>query len=145
MEKIMKYFIIVASKDHVEVGVKKGIAQAGHGKKTQLEQLEKDDWVIYYSSKDKYENGKAYQKFTAVGQVEDDKPYQVKVSSDFEPWRRKINYYSVKELEIRPLLDDLNFITNREKWGIHLMSGFVEIDKADFKLIAEKMLTHKKI
>lgn len=141
----MKYYIIVASKDHVQVGIEEGIAQAGHGKKTQLKKLDKDDWIIYYSSKDKYQNGKAYQKFSAIGQVEDNEPYQVIVNPDFEPWRRKINYYSAKELEIRPLLDDLKFITNQKRWGLHLMSGFVEINRADFKLIAEKMLKRKKI
>ncbi len=138
----MKYYIIAASKDHVQVGMEEGIAQAGHGKKSQLDKLDKDDWVIYYSSKDK--DGKAYQKFTAIGQVDDKEPFQVTISADFKPWRRKINYYSVNELEIRPILDDLNFITNRKKWGLHLMSGFVEIKESDFKLIAEQMLTHKK-
>jgi len=141
----MKYFLIVASKDHVKVGVENGFAQAGHGKKLQLAKMEKGDWVIYYSAKGKYKEGKPYQKFTAIGQVEDNKPYQVTVNPDFEPWRRKINFYSVRELEIRPLLDDLNFITNRERWGLHLISGFLEIKKADFKMIAEKMLIHKKI
>lgn len=141
----MKYFIITASKDHVQTGVEQGIAQAEHGKKTSLEKLRKDDQVIYYSSKDKYENGKPYQKFTAAGQVRDDEAYQAIVSDDFEPWRRDINYYSVNELEIRPLLDDLNFIKNPKKWGFYLMSEFVEIGKSDFELIAKQMLTHKKI
>ena len=141
----MKYFIIVASKDHVDAGVKNEFAQAGHGKKSQLNKLEKNDWVIYYSSKDKYKNGKSYQKFTAIGQVDDDAPYQVEVNKEFKPWRRKIKYYSAKEIEIRPLLDDFEFITNRKNWGLHLMSGFVNIEKSDFELIGNKMLTHKKI
>ncbi len=139
----MNYYIIVASKDHMATGVKEKFAQAGHGKRTQLDKLEKGDWIIYYSSKDTYENGKAYQKFTACGQVEDDKPYQVTVNEDFKPWRRKINFYKVDEVEIRPLLDDLQLITNRKKWGMHLMSGFVKINKADFELIVGKMLKHK--
>lgn len=141
----MKYFLIVASKDHVKIGVENGFAQAGHGKKTQLQRLRKDDWVIYYSSKDKLKDGKAYQKFTALGQVEDNEPFQVTVNPDFEPWRREINFYPINEVEIRPLLDNLNLITNRKRWGLHLMSGFVEINKTDFKLIADKMLQNKKI
>ena len=92
----MKYYIIVASKDHVTKGKENGFAQAGHGKKTQLDKLKKNDWIIYYSSKDKYEDGKAYQKFTAIGQVIDNEPYQVSVNSDFEPWRRNIEFNSGK-------------------------------------------------
>ncbi len=141
----MKFYIIVASQDHVEAGVEKGFAQAGHGKKTNLDKLKKDDWIIYYSSKDKYENGKAYQKFTAAGQVTDDEPYQVKVNEDFQPWRRNIRFYEVNALEIRPLLDNLHFIKNKDKWGMYLMSGFFEINEADFKRISEPMLIHKKV
>ncbi len=141
----MKYLIIVASKDHVDGGIEGGFAQAGHGKDTQLKKLKKDDWVIYYSSKDRYKDGKPYQKFTAIGQVEDKEPFQVRVSADFIPWRRKVKFYTIKELEIRPLLNDLHFITNRKNWGLHLMSGFVEINESDFRLIEDKMLIHKKL
>ena len=139
----MKYYIIVASKDHVTKGKENGFAQAGHGKKTQLDKLKKNDWIIYYSSKDKYEDGKAYQKFTAIGQVIDNEPYQVSVNSDFEPWRRNIEFNSSNDLEIRPLISELGFISNKKKWGLHLMGGFVEIGKADFEKIATEMLTEK--
>lgn len=138
----MDYYIIVSSKDHVNVGVEKGFAQAGHGKKSRLAKLKKKDWIIYYSSKDKIENGRAYQKFTAAGQVEDNEPYQVNVSPEFKPWRRNINYYPVKELDIHPLLDKLSFITNRKRWGLHFVSGFIKIEKSDFELIFQNMQIH---
>ncbi len=141
----MKYYIIVASKDHVNTGKENGFAQAGHGKKVQLDKLKQNDWIIYYSSKDKYQNGKAYQKFTAIGQVMDDEPYQVSVNTEFKPWRRNIDFYSSKDLEIRPLISELAFISNKKKWGLHLMSGFVEIAKDDFERIATVMLTEKTI
>ena len=59
----MKYYIIVASKDHVQIGMEEGSTQAGY-KKNLWKKLHKDDWVIYYSSKDK--EVKAYQKSTAI-------------------------------------------------------------------------------
>lgn len=137
----MNYYIIAASKDHVEIGKENGFAQAGHGKKSQLEKLNKGDWVIYYSSKDKLKDGKPYQKFTAIGQVTDTEPYQVEVNPDFRPWRRNINFYDSKDTEIKPLLEDLQFIKNTKKWGFYLMSGFVKISEQDFKLISEIMLS----
>ncbi len=140
----MRYFLIVAAKDHVARGVEGGFAQAGHGRKSSLEKMAQGDWVIYYSGKETLEGGKPYQKFTAIGQVTDDAPYQVKVSENFQPWRRNLDFQQVEDLEIRPLLDDLQFITNRQKWGVHLMSGFVEIKQPDFELIAGKMLTERK-
>lgn len=141
----MKYYIIVASKDHVTAGKENGFAQAGHGKKVQLIKLKKNDWVIYYSSKDKNQNGKAYQKFTAIGQVTDYEPYQVSINPDFKPWRRNIDFRPSTDFEIRPLVNELEFISNKKKWGLHLMSGFIEIGKADFERIAIKMLTEKTI
>lgn len=141
----MNYYIIVASRDHVKKGVENGFAQAGHGKKSQLAKLKKGDWIMYYSSKDTYKDGKSYQKFTAAGQVTDNESYQVAVNPDFKPWRRKIRFAAINEVEIRPLLSDLKFITNKKNWGLHLMSGFIEIGKTDFELIAGKMGIHKEL
>ncbi len=136
----MKYYIIAASKDHVQKGVAAGFAQAGHGKKGNLKKLQKDDWVIYYSSKEKIDDKKPFQKFTAIGQVADDDLYQKEVSKTFQPWRRNVHFYNCRDLDIRPLLDDFEFITNRKKWGLHLMGGFLQITKADFERIAQGML-----
>ena len=46
-----KYWIIVASKDHVMRGVTLGFAQAGHGKRSGLARMHKGDMVVYYSPK----------------------------------------------------------------------------------------------
>ncbi|HQU55255.1 MAG TPA: EVE domain-containing protein, partial [Saprospiraceae bacterium] len=46
-----KYWMIVASKDHVKQGIKQGIAQACHGKTSPLKRMRPGDGVIYYSGK----------------------------------------------------------------------------------------------
>ena len=46
-----KYWIIVASKDHVKNGISAGIAQACHGKSSPLKRMKKGDYLIYYSGK----------------------------------------------------------------------------------------------
>lgn len=51
-----KYWIIVASKDHVKTGMEQGFAQACHGKASPLKRMENDDFVIYYSGKQTLEN-----------------------------------------------------------------------------------------
>jgi hypothetical protein len=45
----MRYWIGAVSKEHVEIGVREGIAQLGHGKRAPLARLKKDDWFVYYS------------------------------------------------------------------------------------------------
>ncbi len=104
-----KYFLIVASKDHVLKGVKGGFAQAGHGRKDLMSKPSKGDWLVYYSSKDKFENGKPLQKFTAIGQVADEEPYQPNTHADFKPYRRDVTYKEAEEADIRPLLEELSF------------------------------------
>lgn len=47
----VKYWIIVASKDHVKNGIAEGIAQTCHGKAAPLKRIKKEDYVIYYSGK----------------------------------------------------------------------------------------------
>ena len=134
-----KYFLICASRDHVLKGVEGGFAQAGHGRKDLMSKPSKGDWIIFYSAKDNFENGKPLQKFTAVGQVVDEAPYQPDVKENFKPYRRNVDFKKVKETAIRPLLEQLTFIKNKKSWGFYLISGFREISKEDFHIIKSAM------
>ena len=136
----MKYFIICASRDHVLTGLKKGIAQAGHGRKDFVSKLSKGDWIVYYSSKDKFEDGNPYQKFTATGKVADDEPYQYDTQEGFKPYRRNVEYKKCEEADIKPLLEKLSFIKNKKRWGFYLISGFKEIPEDDFNVIRKAMM-----
>lgn len=79
-----KYWVVVASKDHVLKGVKEGFCQACHGKKAPLARMKERDWVVFYSSKKQFGKSDALQTFTAIGQVKDDKVYEFQMSGIFE-------------------------------------------------------------
>ncbi len=134
-----KYFLIVASKDHILNGVKGGFAQACHGKRDPMSKPQKGDWIVYYSSKELFESNKPFQKFTAIGQIIDDMSEQHVTSENFKPYRRKVDFKKSRDTEIRPLLEKLSFIKNKDKWGFYLMSGFLEISKHDFEIIKTAM------
>ena len=85
-----RYWIIVASKDHVKAGKAEGIAQACHGKASPLKRMHRNDMVIYYSGKQTMGKPEPCQEFTAIGKVMDDEPYQFQVSEDFCPARRNM-------------------------------------------------------
>ncbi len=93
-----KYFLICASRDHVLKGLHDGFAQAGHGRKDFISKPAKGDWIVYYSSKDKFEDGKALQKFTAIGQVVDEEPYQPNTTGNFKPYRRNVDFKPCEEV-----------------------------------------------
>lgn len=135
-----KYWVIVASKDHVKQGMAEGIAQACHGKSSPLKRMKKDDVVIYYSGKQTLGKPDKCQEFTAIGKITDDDVYQFRVSEDFCPSRRRIDFMPGRDISILPLIDDLEFIKNKTSWGYPFRFGFFEINQNDFNLIASKML-----
>lgn len=134
-----KYWIIVASKDHVKNGVEQGIAQTCHGKAAPLKRMKKGDFVIYYSGKQTLGKPDKCQQFTALGKVLDDEIYQHQISEDFCPSRRNIEFLQCKDTSILPLINDLQFIHNKKRWGYPFRFGFLEINKHDFDLISSKM------
>ena len=140
MKEEVKYWIITASKDHVKKGVSQGIAQAGHGKLAPLKRMKKGDFVLYYSGKQSLSKPDKCQEFTALGKVLDDEIYQTKVSENFCPYRRKIDFQPAKDISIVPLINDLQFIQNKKSWGYPFRFGILEINQHDFDLISSQML-----
>lgn len=148
MSMSVKYFLISASRDHVLKGVEGGFAQSGHGKRDNISKLSKGDWIIYYSAKEKIDNKTPYQKFTAIGQITDDEPYQPDNETitnpnmnmhSIRPYRRNVNFSKAHNADIRPLIPKLHFIKNKNRWGFYLISGFRELSKEDFTLIQTAM------
>lgn len=136
-----KFWIGVACKEHVETGVKLGICQFCHGKSSPVKRLARGDWIVYYSSKVTMDEPDLYQKFTAIGQIVDDAPYQADMGGGFQPFRRNVRYLeSAKHLDVRPLVPQLPFIRNKQAWGGTFRYGFLEIDRESFELIARGMV-----
>jgi len=80
------------------------------------------------------------QQFTAIGKVIDDEPYLFRMSEDFFPSRRTIEFLPGIDLSIVPLIGELEFIQNKKSWGYPFRFGFFEIKQHDFDLISSQML-----
>ena len=117
MNRGTKFWVGVACKEHVANGVSLGICQFCHGKSAPAKRPKKGDFVIYYSSKHTMDGSELYQKFTAIGIVKDDAPYQVEMENGFKPFRRNIEYLDATHADIRPLIPALPFIRNKTSWG----------------------------
>jgi hypothetical protein len=138
-----KYWIIVASKDHVKNGIAEGIAQACHGKASPLRRMYKGDFIIYYSGKQTMGQPQPCQQFTAIGKVIDEQTYQFQVAEDFCSSRRNIEFLPSRDISILPLIAELDFIQNKKSWGYPFRFGFFEIKHQDFELISSQMLIHE--
>jgi predicted RNA-binding protein len=136
----MRYWITVVSKDHTERGVAGGFMQACHGKQQPLKRMSLNDWVIFYSPRQSMLRDEKCQSFTAIGQVIDENIYQFVMAEDFLPFRRNIRFYPCKEVAVAPLIDELEFIANKQRWGAPFRYGFLEIPESDFNLISKYML-----
>ncbi len=127
-----RYWIVVASREHVMLGVEGGFAQANHGKRAGLARMHAGDGIVYYSPKVSFGGKEPLHAFTAVGEVADEEIVQVEMTPDFVPFRRKVNYQYTGEVTIEPLVGDLGFIRNKKAWGYVFRFGLVEVPQADF-------------
>src|SRR5262245_2993508 len=122
-----RFWVGVVSRSHVEIGVKGGFIQLGHGKKTPLQQLRAGDGMLRYAPRTDYPDGTVLQTFTAIGMVTSGEIYQVEMSSDFKPFRVDVQFQKCREAPIKPLIDQLSFIKNKTHWGAAFRFGQLEI------------------
>ncbi|MCB0061722.1 MAG: EVE domain-containing protein [Caldilineaceae bacterium] len=135
----MAYWINTVSHDHVKIGVAGGFTQANHGKSTNLKRLNNGDWIAFYSPRTSMKNREPLQEFTALVRVVDERPYQVEMTPDFHPWRRRVELIADRTTPIRPLIDQLSFIEDKARWGYPFRQGLFRIPAEDFALIAAAM------
>src|SRR5215831_4414847 len=79
------FWIGVVSRSHVQVSVKGGFVQLGHGKKAPLQKLRPNDGLIMYSPRTAYPDGEVLQSFTAIGVIITGHIYQVEMSPNSSP------------------------------------------------------------
>jgi predicted RNA-binding protein len=134
-----RYWVGVASQNHVLKGVAGGFAQLCHGKQHALKRMSKGDWIIYYSPQKIFGEKSPCQRFTAIGEVISDNIYQVEMASSFTPFRRDIRFLPTQDCAIQPLLNRLSFIKDKKHWGFVFRFGHLQIPEADFQLIQQAM------
>jgi hypothetical protein len=133
------YFVNTVSRDHLQRGIDGGFTQANHGRITGLKRLKRGDLIVFYSPKTAFEGGEPLQSFTALGRVADDEPYQVEMTASFHPWRRRVGFLASEVAPIRPLIEKLDFIPDKQHWGMPFRRGLFEISGRDFDRIAKAM------
>ncbi|HSY50684.1 MAG TPA: EVE domain-containing protein [Thermoanaerobaculia bacterium] len=135
----MRYWVNTVSRDHVQRGVAGGFTQAGHGSNAGLKRMAKGDRIVFYSPRTTFPDGEPLRCFTALGEIADDGPYQVEMTPDFHPWRRQVRFAVSEEVPIQSLIESLNFIPNKKRWGYVFRRGLFEIGAEDFQKIARAM------
>ena len=113
--------------------------QVGHGKQAPLRRVQPGDRVAYYAPAATLGGKDQLQSFVSIGVVQPGDPYEFDMGGGFVPWRRDVRYVRAQEAPILPLLDDLEFVVNRQRWGYKFRLGLFEVNDHDMRLIARAM------
>jgi len=138
-DRAARYWINTVSLDHVRAGVSGGFTQADHGKDTRLRHLARGDWLVFYSPRSAMKRGEPLQQFTVIGTIDADEPFQVAMSPTFHPWRLAVNFHDSRPADARSLIDDLDFISDKRRWGFPFRRGLFSVERSDFAQIAIAM------
>jgi hypothetical protein len=132
-----RFWIVVASLDHVELSVAGCFVEVNHGKAGPLERMRGGDGIACYSPRRTYPDGAPLQAFTALGRVAAAPIVQSPL--EHQPFRRAVEWLPSTHAPVRPLLDALGFVANRAHWGAAFRFGFLRIGAEDFLRISAAM------
>ena len=133
-----RYWIGVASRDHVTSGVEGGFCQLCHGKQQPLLRMNPGDWFVYHSPRTQMREATPFGP-SAIGRIEDKLPYAFDMGDGFVAYRRGVTFVDCTPPPIQPLLDRVSFTRGKASWGHVFRRGAFEISKRDFCEIARAM------
>ena len=134
-----RFWVGVASADHVARGVAGGFCQFNHGKAGPVARMRPGDGLIYYAPRERMGEGEPVQAFVAIGIIAEGEPYQG-VMGTFVATRRDVRWWpAARRAPIRQMLGDLTFTRGQPGWGMILRRGSFRIEERDFDLIARAM------
>ena len=140
-------WIAVACAEHARCGrdAQTGYMQVCHGKLGPLRRVQPGDRVAYYAPTLAMRGGgqaaaqDRCQCFVSIGQVRAGQPYLFDTGGDFTPYRRDVDYLRASEAPIAPLLDALEFVEDRSRWGYKFRFGLFAVSDHDMRVIAGAM------
>jgi EVE domain len=132
-----KYWIAVASADHLARGKKGGFMQVNHGKAAPLKRIKKGDFVAYYSPLKTYGGKEKLRAFTGLCRITSEEPYQGDMGEGFKPFRHNVAWLETHDAPIEPLLQKLEFTKGKTNWGYQFRFGLFEVSQSDLQIIAE--------
>jgi EVE domain len=138
-------WIAVASAEHARRGrdactdSNNGFMQVCHGKRAPLARVQPGDRVAYYAPTLTMGGKDKLQSFVSIGIVQSADPYAFDMGGGFVPFRRDVKYLQADETPIAPLLDDFEFVEDRQRWGYKFRFGLFKISDHDMQLIATAM------
>lgn len=134
----MAFLIGVAHQAQVEIAKSRGFVAFSHGREAAVRNLSSGDKVIYYSPKSDFD-GTPVRCFTAHATVTADAPHEVEFTPQKQAFVRGASFDDVREIPVKPMLEDLSFIKNPKHWGMAFRQGKFSIPEPDYRRITTAM------
>ena len=138
----MRYWLCITNDENWEVVREKRIWGVSERHRRQISEVKPGDALVFYV---KQKLGKEAHPpliagiFTADSEpFEDDSEVFVPIAGEKFPYRVRLKEKLVpkKPIEFKPLIPELKFITNKDKWSGHLMGKAMrEIPEEDYERI----------
>jgi EVE domain len=144
-DTVRSNWIAVACAEHARRGrdactaAGHGFMQVCHGKRAPLARVQPGDRVAYYAPTVTMGGKDKLQSFVSIGIVHSADPYAFDMGGGFVPYRKDVQYLQAHETPIAPLLDDFEFVQDRQRWGYQFRFGLFKINNHDMQLIARAM------
>lgn len=113
--------------------------QVCHGKAAPLRRIQAGDRVAYYAPTVTMGGTDRLQAFVSIGVVLPGDAYAFDMGEGFVSFRKDVAYLPAQEAPIAPLLDELEFVDDRQRWGSKFRFGLFAISDHDMRLIAQAM------
>ncbi|MCP5086136.1 MAG: EVE domain-containing protein [Rhodobacteraceae bacterium] len=135
-----RFWVGVVAADHIEIAKAERVCAFTLGKETAVAKLSPGDRFVIYSPKTGFGEGETVQAFTALGTVGAGVPYEMPwAGTESNAWVRDAKYADAVQTPIKPMLEDLSFITNPRFWGMAFRRSLFEIGTEDFEKIEKAM------
>lgn len=147
----MTYWLCITNEENWKVIKGKNIWGVPERHKNTIMKVKKGDKLLIYLKQEKVSDETKHSRVVAVyeaaSEVFRDSSRIFKspkgMGNENFPLRIKLKPVKIFDIEFKPLISKLKFITNKKKWSGHLMGKAMrEIPEDDYKLILE---TGKKI
>ena len=134
-----RFWIAVVPRDRADAAVANGFVELSYGRAEPLARMHPGDGLLFYSPREHFPDGDPLHAFTAIGRIADGAIFAAPPPPPAPIFRRGAEWLHATPASIRPLIDDLSFIRNKERWGAAFRFGMLRVPRDDFAAIAKAM------
>jgi len=143
----MTYWLCITNRDNWEVVRKKNVWGVAKRHKNTIAKVKPGDKLVFYVKQERKNKEILEPKIVGIFEVVSE-PYTDSSRifksplhlNETYPLRVKIKPLKLGELDFKPLIPKLKFITNKKRWSGHLMGKAMrEIPEEDYRLIESRL------